>query len=106
MTVLFFVILIIVLLTVSGIMGVLATVAWWSLIGLVVGFLARFLVKDSDALGVIATILAGIAGTLGGRLIAEAFNVDSWFIQVLIALLVAAIVISMTAASRRGSRRR
>lgn len=106
MTVLFFVILIIVLLTVSGIMGVLTTVAWWSLVGLVIGFLARFLVRDSDALGVVATILAGIAGSVGGRLIAEAFNVDSWIIQFLITLLVAAIVIAMTAASRRGSARR
>ncbi len=101
MTVLFFVILIIVLLTVSGIMGVLAWMAGWALVGLIVGFLAKFLVRDGGGLGVLATMLAGIAGAIGGGLIAEVFNVDSRFVQFLIALLVAAIVTAATAASRQ-----
>lgn len=104
MTVLFFIVLIVVLLTVSGIMGLLATGAWWALVGLVIGFLARFLVRDSGRFGVLATMLAGIAGAVGGRLIAEAIDVQSRFITFLIALLVAAVVIAVTVASRRDRR--
>jgi len=103
-TALFFVVLVIVLLTISSLTGVIVSALWWALVGLVVGLLARAMVKDSDGLGIFRTIFGGIAGALGGGLISRAFDVDSWIIQFLIALLVAAIVIAVASAGR--SRRR
>lgn len=101
MTALFFVVLIIVLLTVSGIAGLLLSALGWAVGGLIIGFLGRFMVKDSDRVGIGATILAGIAGSVAGGLIAKALSVDTWIIQFLIAILVAAAVMAITAASRR-----
>ncbi len=96
MTILFFVLLIVVLFVAGGwVIGAFATVAWWALTGLIIGALARMLVKNTKGLGLLRTTLAGIAGALGGGLIAHALDTGSGVIEFLIALLVAAVVIAI-----------
>lgn len=96
MTFLFLIVLIIVLLAVGGaVIGALSHVIWWILAGLVIGALARFLVKGTQGLGLLRTTLAGIAGSLGGGLLAHAMNVDGGATEFLIAILVAAVVIGV-----------
>ena len=64
MTALFFVVLVIVLLTISSLTGVIVSALWWALVGLVVGLLARG--EGPDGLGIFRTIFGGIAALGGG----------------------------------------
>ena len=45
---------------------------WWLVIGLIVGLLARFLLPGKDPMGILATLVLGIAGSLLGGLISWA----------------------------------
>ncbi|HEU4388026.1 MAG TPA: GlsB/YeaQ/YmgE family stress response membrane protein [Blastocatellia bacterium] len=45
------------------------TYVWWVIIGLVVGLLARLIMPGKDSMGIIATILLGIAGSFVGGLV-------------------------------------
>ncbi|MCB0881642.1 MAG: hypothetical protein KDC33_05420 [Thermoleophilia bacterium] len=103
MTVLFFVILIAVLLVVAGILGLIVNVIGWIIGGLIIGALARFLVKNTQGLGLMRTMLAGIAGSIGGGLLARPLHAGG-LVEFLLAIVVAALVIgALTGAI--GSRR-
>lgn len=107
MTALFFILAIIVLIAVGGaVVGAIWTVLGYALTGLIVGALARLLVRNTQGLGLFRTILAGIVGGLGGGLIARALGQDGGVIEFLIALLVAAIVIAVAAAAMHDRTRR
>jgi uncharacterized membrane protein YeaQ/YmgE (transglycosylase-associated protein family) len=69
-------------------------VVWYVLIGLVIGALARLLVRGTRGMGVGATILAGLAGSIAGGWIADALDLGD-VLQLLVALLVAALVIGL-----------
>ncbi len=45
---------------------------WWLIIGLIAGALARLIMPGKDAMGIIATILLGIVGSIVGGLISWA----------------------------------
>lgn len=50
---------------------------WWLIIGLIAGALARLIMPGRDAMGVVATILLGIVGSvLGGLLSWAIWGVD------------------------------
>ena len=44
-------------------------IIWWIIVGLIVGALARLLVPGRDPMGILATILLGIAGSFVGGFI-------------------------------------
>lgn len=92
MTVLFFIVVIAVLLVVGGILGLIANIIWWAIGGLIIGGLARFLVKDTQGLGLMRTMLAGIAGAIGGGLLARPLHAGG-LVEFLLAIVVAALVI-------------
>lgn len=51
---------------------------WWLIIGLIAGALARLIMPGRDAMGVIATILLGIVGSIVGGLVSWAiWGVDT-----------------------------
>jgi len=45
---------------------------WWLIIGLIAGALARLIMPGRDPMGIIATILLGIVGSILGGLVAMA----------------------------------
>ena len=45
---------------------------WWLIIGLIAGALARLIMPGRDAMGIIATILLGIVGSVIGGLVSWA----------------------------------
>lgn len=45
---------------------------WWLIIGLIVGALARLIMPGRDAMGMIATLVLGILGSIVGGLISWA----------------------------------
>ena len=45
---------------------------WWLIIGLIAGALARLIMPGRDAMGIVATILLGIVGSILGGLVSWA----------------------------------
>lgn len=45
---------------------------WWLIIGLIAGALARLIMPGRDAMGIVATILLGIVGSIIGGLVSWA----------------------------------
>ena len=45
---------------------------WWLIIGLIAGALARLIMPGKDPMGIIATIVLGIVGSIIGRLVSMA----------------------------------
>jgi uncharacterized membrane protein YeaQ/YmgE (transglycosylase-associated protein family) len=45
---------------------------WWLIIGLVAGALARLIMPGKDSMGILATMLLGIAGSIVGGLVSWA----------------------------------
>ncbi len=95
MTILFLILLIIVLLVIGGwVIGAIWTLLGLLFTGLIIGALARLLVKGTHGLGFLRTMLAGVVGSLGGGILAHAFD-QHGFVEFLIAILVAAVVIAV-----------
>ena len=84
----------------AAVMGIVAQLLWWALIGLVIGALARLVVPGPRGLGLLETALFGIAGALLGGIVARAFDVGS-VIQFVIAVLVAAVLIAAFGSASR-----
>lgn len=91
-------------------MGILS----WILLGLIVGFLAKWIMPGRDPGGIIVTILIGIAGAMIGGAIASlaglgtvsGFNLWSIIIAVLGAILLLAIYRQFVASrTHRGYRK-
>ena len=100
-------ILIVVLLAIFGgaIIAGAAWLLWFGIVGIIIGGLARLLVADSGGYGLPGTILAGLGGALLGGVLARLADVGG-FIEFLISILVAAVLIALTrgAGSNRSTR--
>lgn len=103
MTPLVVVIAIIVLLIVGvALLELTLKLLWWGLVGLVIGWLAKFLVPRYRPVGWLATILYGIGGALLGGIVADAIGTGG-FVQFLIAIAAAAVLIVVVGSTRRAS---
>lgn len=102
MTATFWILLLIIAFVVVGsaIFALGITVLWYSLIGLIIGMLGRMLVKGGENLGLLATILAGLIGSVGGGLIANAMDLGG-IVRFLVSIVVAAIVVALATSSAR-----
>jgi uncharacterized membrane protein YeaQ/YmgE (transglycosylase-associated protein family) len=89
-------------------MGIIA----WIVLGFLGGLIARAILPGSDSIGVIATVLIGIAGAVVGGFIAELlgfgglgsfFELRTWIIAVAGSLLL--LVVVRAALGGRGRRR-
>jgi uncharacterized membrane protein YeaQ/YmgE (transglycosylase-associated protein family) len=85
------IVLAIVVLAVVGaaVFGLALKLLWWALIGLFLGGLGRLVVPGRQPIGLLATALIGIAGSLLGGDIARAAHLGG-LLQFVIAILVAA----------------
>lgn len=104
MTALFWILLVLVLVALFG--GAVFAAGWWLLwtilVGLVIGGLARLLVRGTAGLGFAPTAVAGIAGALLGGWIGHWIDVNG-FVQLVIEVLVAAVFIAIGTAGSRSS---
>lgn len=104
MNVLFFLLVLVVVLLIGGaLVGGLLTLLGWAIVGLVIGAIARLLVSGTGGLGILRTVLAGIAGAVGGGLVAHALGLGN-LIEFLLAVLIAAVVVAAVAGTSRGPR--
>ena len=98
------VVAIIALLIAGALLGLAFKLFWWVLIGLAIGALARLVLPGEQRIGILATGLYGIGGSLLGGIIARAFHLGS-ALQFLIAIAVSALLIAVLGGSRRAGRR-
>jgi uncharacterized membrane protein YeaQ/YmgE (transglycosylase-associated protein family) len=83
----------------------LGDILWLILIGLIVGALARLAVPGRNPIGLLGTILVGIAGSLGaGLLMHYVVDTDSSGVAFLLAVAVAALLVWLISRPRRGLR--
>jgi uncharacterized membrane protein YeaQ/YmgE (transglycosylase-associated protein family) len=73
----------------------LSVIIWWILIGLVVGAVGRLVVPGRQRIGIFLTILIGIvAAIVGGILTAAILGAGHTVITFIVAVLLAALVVS------------
>ena len=77
--------------------------------GIIIGLLGRLLLPGSQPIGLIVTVLVGIAGTLIGWWIAGLFGIEDtsgvdwwrWIISVIVAVILVAIVANVMGRNQR-----
>jgi uncharacterized membrane protein YeaQ/YmgE (transglycosylase-associated protein family) len=84
----------------------LTVIIGFIVVGLVIGFLGRLIAPGPNPIGIGATIVAGLAGSILGGLIAAALvgTAHPW-IALLFEVLVAAVIVTMFSRSKYGARR-
>jgi uncharacterized membrane protein YeaQ/YmgE (transglycosylase-associated protein family) len=85
----------------------LMTVVWFIVIGAVIGALARLLIPGRNRMGILLTILVGIAGAVIGGIVANAVGAGS-ALAFVFSVIIAAIVVALISGGGRwgGYRRR
>lgn len=97
-----FLLLVIVLLIGGALLGVALNLIWYLLVGLVIGALARLIVPNTGGMGLLATSLYGIAGSLIGGMVAD--KVLDWGLFGSLVLSVAAAALLVAALGSLGAR--
>jgi uncharacterized membrane protein YeaQ/YmgE (transglycosylase-associated protein family) len=93
-------VVIVVLLLAGSLIGLAFSLIWLALTGLVIGALGRLVLPGRQDVTVLATVLIGIAASLSGGILANLFDVG-WIIQLLVAIALAAIGITLYGSSEQ-----
>jgi uncharacterized membrane protein YeaQ/YmgE (transglycosylase-associated protein family) len=96
-------IVVIALLLAGSLIGLAFSLLWLALTGLIIGALGRLVLPGRHDISLLATALVGIAASLLGGILADIFDVG-WFIQLLVAVALAAIGITLFASSEQRRR--
>ena len=88
----------------GALLGLAFELVWLALIGLVIGALGRLVLPGRQEISLLATVLIGIAASLLGGILADLFAVG-WFVQFLVAVVLAAIGITLYTSSERGRKK-
>ncbi|MQY03574.1 GlsB/YeaQ/YmgE family stress response membrane protein [Actinomadura macrotermitis] len=82
------------------------TILYFIVVGAIVGALARLLVPGRNPMGILLTVLVGIAGAVLGGVVAHAIGAGS-VIAFILAIVIAAIAVAaLTGYQTRGGGRR
>lgn len=74
---------------------------WAAVLGIIFGALGRLIVPGRNPIGVFATIVCGLAGSLVGGLIGHA--IGGWFVTLLCEIGVSAAAVAFWSASHRSA---
>ena len=88
------------LLLAGAIVGLVFELLWLVLTGLVIGALGRLVLPGQQQISLLATALVGIAASLLGGILADVFDAG-WLIKFLVAIVLAAIGITIFASAER-----
>src|SRR4051812_24578401 len=78
----------------AAVVGLVFKLFWWLLAGLVIGALARLILPGEQPIGLLATGLFGIAGSLLGGLLADRVLHVGSLVQLLVSIGVAAVLVA------------
>lgn len=97
------VLLVVIALFIAGgfILGTLASLVGYLLLGLVIGAIARLLVRGTGGMGILTTALYGALGALLGGVLAEKVFELEGFMQFVLSVAIAAVLIAFSAARGR-----
>jgi uncharacterized membrane protein YeaQ/YmgE (transglycosylase-associated protein family) len=84
--------------------SVLGTLIWYAVLGLVIGGLGRLVVSGRQDMGLLETMLFGIAGALLGGIVANDVLNVGWIGQFLTAIVIAALLVIVTGGARSRGR--
>ncbi len=70
----------------------LTTILWFIVVGAVIGALARLIVPGRNPIGILLTILVGIAGAILGGVVADALGAGT-LVAIVFAIVIAALVL-------------
>lgn len=93
-------VVILVLLLAGSIIGLAFSLLWLALTGLIIGALGRLILPGRHDISLLATVLIGIGASLLGGVLANLFDVG-WFIQFLVAVVLAAVGVTLFASEQR-----
>jgi uncharacterized membrane protein YeaQ/YmgE (transglycosylase-associated protein family) len=80
----------------------LTTILWFIVVGAVIGALARLILPGRNPIGLLLTILVGIAGAILGGVVSDALGAGT-LVAIVFAVVIAAIgVAAMTSLNSRG----
>ncbi len=100
MSIVILLLVVLVLLLVGGwIIGLTLSLLGFLLTGLLVGALARLVLPGSQGLGILATILYGIGGSLLGGILGNVFDLGG-LVEFILAVVIAALGIAVLAEGR------
>lgn len=92
--------IVLILLLAGSLVGLAFSLLWLVITGLIIGALGRLVLPGRQEIGLLATALVGVAASLLGGILANLFDVG-WFIQLLVAILLAAVGIALFASEQR-----
>ena len=95
------VVIVLALLLAGSLIGLAFSLLWLAITGLIIGALGRLVLPGRQEVSLLATALVGIAASLLGGILADAFDVG-WIIQFLVAVALAALGITLFASTERG----
>lgn len=95
-------VVILVLLLAGSIIGLAFSLFWLALTGLIIGALGRLVLPGRHDISLLATVLIGIGASLLGGVLANLFDVG-WLIQLLVAVVLAAVGVTLFASDQRRS---
>lgn len=96
-------VVVLVLLVAGSLIGLAFSLLWLALTGLVIGALGRLVLPGRQDISLLATALIGIAASLLGGILANAFDVGG-LVQFLVAVALAAIGVTLFAESEQRRR--
>jgi uncharacterized membrane protein YeaQ/YmgE (transglycosylase-associated protein family) len=96
-------VLILVLLLAGSLIGLAFSLLWLALTGLIIGALGRLVLPGRQEISLLATALIGIAASLLGGILANLFDVG-WLIQLLVAVALAALGVTLFSSSEHRRR--
>jgi uncharacterized membrane protein YeaQ/YmgE (transglycosylase-associated protein family) len=85
-----------------AVVGIALKLLWWAIVGLVIGGLARLVLRDRPPIGWLATIGIGIVGALLGGVAGNILG-GNWLLELLLAVAIAALLIVWLGGRRRGA---
>src|SRR4051794_33850985 len=91
-------VVILVLLLGGWLIGLAFSLLWLTLTGLIIGALGRLVLPGRQDISLLATALIGIAASLLGGILANLFDVG-WLIQLLVAVALAALGVTLFSSS-------
>jgi len=98
------IVVILALLLAGALIGLAFELFWLAITGLIIGALGRLVLPGRQEIGLLATSLIGIAASLLGGILANAFDAG-WLVRFLVAVALAAIGITLYASSSYGRHR-